>query len=96
MPSAPRITMKKCLYDKIIEVDHYEESIKSLKALTMARVKIKDLPEDKKISKAEMKKVTGGYAVFQPTRRVGSIPGPLPYSYLPGPIPYQDIPGPLP
>jgi hypothetical protein len=27
----------------------------------MARIKIKDLPRDKKISKAEMKKVMGGF-----------------------------------
>jgi hypothetical protein len=27
----------------------------------MARIKIKDLPKDKKISKAEMKKVMGGF-----------------------------------
>jgi hypothetical protein len=31
----------------------------------MARIKIKDLPKDKKISKAEMKKVMGG-AIFNP------------------------------
>jgi hypothetical protein len=37
-------TMKQCLYDEIMEVDHYEESIKLEEALTTARIKIKDLP----------------------------------------------------
>jgi len=37
-------TMKRCIYDEVKEVDHYEESIKSPEALTTARIKIKDLP----------------------------------------------------
>ncbi|MBW1710486.1 MAG: hypothetical protein JRG97_12835 [Deltaproteobacteria bacterium] len=32
----------------------------------MAKIKIKDLPKDKKISKEEMKKVTGGLAILTP------------------------------
>jgi hypothetical protein len=52
-------TMKKCLYEEIIEVDHYKESIKSPEALTTARIKIQDLPKDIKISKDEMEKVIG-------------------------------------
>jgi hypothetical protein len=36
--------MKRCIYDEVKEVDHYEESIKSPEALTTARIKIKDLP----------------------------------------------------
>jgi len=37
-------TMKRCIYDEVKEVDHYEESLKSAEALTTARIKIKDLP----------------------------------------------------
>jgi len=61
----------------------------------MARIKIKDLPKDKKISKEEMRKVTGG-----------TLPIPLPSifntTYLESAFPTTsfflgaNLPGPLP
>ena len=59
--------MTKCLYDEIREVEEYEKTlipqdpaIPEKGGMTMARIKIKDLPKDRKISKEEMRKVVGG------------------------------------
>jgi len=41
----------------------------------MAKIKIKDLPKNQKISKAELKKVKGGYFA-----RTSVLPVPIPYT----------------
>jgi radical SAM protein with 4Fe4S-binding SPASM domain len=64
-------TMKQCIYDDVKEVDHYEKRLRSPKlkmiqkgGITMARIKIKDLPRDRKISKEELRQVFGGLQVL--------------------------------
>jgi len=37
-------TMKKCIYDEVKEVDHYEESLKSAESLMNSRIRIQDFP----------------------------------------------------
>lgn len=39
----------------------------------MVRIKIKDLPKDMKISKEEMKKITGGVAIFPASTKGGDV-----------------------
>lgn len=54
----------------------------------MARIKITDLPVDKKISKEELKNVRGGALIFGTSRR----PAPS-QVHAPVPLPYPNVGG---
>jgi radical SAM protein with 4Fe4S-binding SPASM domain len=80
--------MNKCLYDEIKEVNDYEKTLEPLNpnitekgGITMARIKIKDLPKDQKITKEEMKKVFGGLLLKSTPPTLPSLPPQLKTEY---------------